>query len=71
MLKLVFLVCLSGSPDTCDERVIPIFDRVSPMGCMMQAPATLAQWRETHPGWSIARWRCSNDRRAEAAQEAG
>ena len=71
MIKLVFLVCLAASPTECGERVIPVFDRVTPVGCMMRAPATLAEWRATHPNWRIARWRCEGGNRARAEQRAG
>lgn len=66
MIKLVFLVCLAGSPDTCEEREIPIHETVTPMRCLMGAQPTLAEWRATHPGWRVASWRCEHEGHARA-----
>ncbi|MEM7529760.1 MAG: hypothetical protein AAF416_19175 [Pseudomonadota bacterium] len=68
MIELVFVVCLATAPDDCQRRTIPIYEPVSPMTCMMGAPATLAQWRETHPNWRVSRWRCEVPRATQAAE---
>ncbi|MEL6768829.1 MAG: hypothetical protein AAFP17_16735 [Pseudomonadota bacterium] len=64
MTTLVFFVCLASAPESCREREIPIYEPISPMACVMQAPDTLAQWRETNPNWQIQRWSCRGARPA-------
>jgi len=57
MSMLIFVACLVGAPDRCEERTLA-FD-VTPLTCMMSAQSTLAQWNFNQPAWRIARWRCS------------
>lgn len=67
MLRLVFTVCMIGSPDTCEQREMLIFERMPVMACVTGAMPELAVWRETHPNWRIARWRCEDDRAARSS----
>ncbi len=62
MMTLMFMVCLIDMPDKCEQREMQIFETVTPMACVMSAPAELARWRGTHPNWRIARWACRNER---------
>ena len=57
MIELVFVACLLSAPERCEEKAL-LFADVTPMACMMGAQPQLAQWAETHPKWSIARWSC-------------
>ena len=44
MIELVFVACLVASPGACEERSLTFLDQSGPVGCMMQAPSTLATW---------------------------
>ena len=58
MIALVFLTCLATEPDTCRERNLVFAENLTPMACAMQAQPILAEWRNGHPDWRIAGWRC-------------
>ncbi len=62
MMTLVFRVRLIDMPDKCEQREMQIFETVTPIACVMSAPAELARRRGTHPNWRIARWTCRNER---------
>jgi hypothetical protein len=58
-MDLVLLVCLVASPGDCrPERLLYSYEAAAPQACMLAALPIVAEWRETHPEWSIARWRC-------------
>lgn len=57
MIELVFVVCLSASPTSCEDRAMQFSD-VSLMACTLGAQPHLAQWINEHPGWQIQRWTC-------------
>lgn len=57
MIELLFVACLAGAPDDCEERSL-LFTDVSPMQCLMGAQPELAKWVETHPNQQIRSWRC-------------
>ena len=65
MLRLVFMVCMLNSPDVCEQRELLVHDDVSAFACLTGAMPELAVWRETHPNWRVARWRCEDSRLAE------
>ena len=60
-MYLLFTVCLISNPDDCQNRDMLILEPITPMACVMNAPSELARWREMHPKWRIARWRCAPD----------
>ena len=62
MLRLVFMVCMINSPEVCEQRELLVQDEMPVMACVMGAMPELAIWRETHPNWRIARWRCEGGR---------
>lgn len=62
MLRLVFTVCMIDAPDTCEQREMLVYEPMPVMACVMGAMPELATWRQTHPNWRIARWRCEDDR---------
>jgi hypothetical protein len=57
MIELAFVVCLSASPDTCEDRALQFMD-ISVTTCAIAAQPQLAQWVGEHPGWTIQRWTC-------------
>lgn len=57
MIELLFVACLSGAPDSCQQRSL-LFTDITPMTCMMGAQPTLAKWVETHPNFTIQSWKC-------------
>ena len=61
MIELLFVVCLNASASQCEERSM-LYTDVSASACLMRAQPELAKWTETHPGWSISRWRCQQVR---------
>lgn len=64
MIELAFVVCLRAMPGLCEERSIGYLPEVGLMACMIHAQPQLAEWSETHPELTIARWSCQySDRR--------
>lgn len=57
MIELIFVVCLSATPTTCENRAMQFVDMTTTT-CVMGAQPTLAQWVNEHPGWQIRRWTC-------------
>lgn len=57
MVELLFLVCMSGQPEICEERSL-LYIEVSTTACMMDAQPELAKWAESHMGYDIKRWTC-------------
>ncbi len=57
MIELLFVACLSTSPSDCQEQSL-LYTDMTPMACMMAAQPELAKWAETHPTWTIGRWKC-------------
>ncbi|MGC9418173.1 hypothetical protein [Rhodovulum marinum] len=60
MIELVFVACLGMAQDAqgaCEERSL-IYTDITPMTCMMGAQPELAKWVETHPNWTVSRWKC-------------
>ena len=57
MIELIFVVCLTTAPATCEERAMQFTD-VNLTTCSLGAQPQLAQWIEEHPGWRIERWTC-------------
>jgi hypothetical protein len=62
MLRLVFMVCLIDAPEICEQREMLVHEEMPVIACVMGAMPELATWRQTHPNWRIARWRCEDDR---------
>ncbi len=57
MIELMFVVCLSASPQDCEKRSLYYSD-ISHQACMLGAAPTLAKWVVDHPQWHLARWAC-------------
>ncbi|SFK00923.1 hypothetical protein [Celeribacter neptunius] len=64
MIELLFVACLSTSPDACEERSL-LFTDITPMTCMMGAQPELAKWTEQHPAYTVSRWSCHMLRQGE------
>lgn len=58
MMELLFIACLVGQPDSCEEKSLQFVDIPSHMACMMGAQPQLARWVQDHPEWRIAQWTC-------------
>lgn len=61
MIELVFFVCLVGASTDC-KTVTPDFNRDYPhvLACMREGMFRATQWQETHPDWTVRRWRCEH-----------
>jgi hypothetical protein len=57
MIELLFVTCLAGAPNECQEHSL-LFTDVTPMQCLMGAQPELAKWVATHPNHQIESWRC-------------
>lgn len=60
MIEIVFVACLTATPDVCRERSLTYAETMTPQACLMRAQPQLAVWAETHPKWRIARWKCQS-----------
>ncbi|GAA0597120.1 hypothetical protein [Caenispirillum bisanense] len=61
MIELVFIVCLVGASADC-RTVTPDYGREYPhvVACMREGTMRAAQWQQSHPDWTIRRWRCED-----------
>lgn len=57
MIELAFIACLGTAPASCQEQSL-LYTDITPMTCMMSAQPALAQWVETHPKYTVAKWSC-------------
>lgn len=61
MIELVFMACLIGQPNVCEERTLGfVSGGGSELSCLKEAPPTLANWSVEHPGYRIGAWRCQD-----------
>ena len=60
MIAIVISACLTGDPGVCKDYRIPLAANVDSGRCMFQAQPHFARWAESHPGWTIKRWRCTS-----------
>jgi hypothetical protein len=67
MIELVFIVCLTTMPASCEERVLSFIAASSPVACLMQAQPELANWAREHPGYTIKHWQCQPPGRRKIA----
>ena len=65
MIELLFVACLIGEPETCEEKSLVFAEGLSRMACMSAAQPQLARWAIDHPGWRIAEWSCRTPRERE------
>lgn len=57
MIELIFIACLAGSPNGCQEQRL-LFTDITPMACMAGAQPQLAKWTNERPGYEIRSWKC-------------
>lgn len=65
MFELVFVACLIGTPDACEERSLADTAHADAAACAVHAPPRLAEWSRQHPGYRIASWHCLDRRIGE------
>ena len=61
MLELVIAACLANAPADGSCRDFPLLydpQEVSLMTCVTVGQAEIARWKESHPAWTVSRWRC-------------
>jgi hypothetical protein len=59
MIELFVSVCLLSDPSRCkDVSLVYTTENLTPMQCLMGAPAEIAKWSESHPNWVAKRWTC-------------
>jgi hypothetical protein len=65
MITIVAVIC-SLATDACREQIVTTSDfaEVSMQACLMGAPQ-LAEWMSGHPGFRLARWKCTIGKAAE------
>ena len=57
MIELIFTACLRANIQHCEEKSL-LYGDISTMNCLMGAQPELAKWIETHPHWTISKWKC-------------
>lgn len=57
MIELLIVACLGQAP--CREFSL-LFDpmEVSIMTCTLHGQTQIASWKETHPNWTVSKWKC-------------
>lgn len=60
LVALIMTVCLHADRGQCQDREFIFESRGSLMQCMLGAPPFIADWSQTHPKWTVARWRCAD-----------
>ena len=58
MMELVLVVCLTSTPNRCEERSIGLYPDISAMACLVQGQPQIAVWSEQHPELSVTRYSC-------------
>lgn len=70
MLRLIFTICMIDAPGSCEQREMLVYEAMTVTSCVTGAMPELAVWKETHPNWRIARWRCEHDGAARGSERA-
>jgi hypothetical protein len=58
MLELVIAACIFGSAECRDFSQLYDPRDVSLMMCVAGGQVEVARWKESHPDWTVQRWRC-------------
>lgn len=59
MIEIVVAVCLIDVPNQCkDVRFTFMAESVTPHQCMQHGQTEIAKWMESHPNWTVRKWRC-------------
>lgn len=67
MIELLFVSCLTGDPERCQDRSL-IFVDLSLMTCMIHGQQAIATWLDRHPRETVREWSCrmADQRQAKA-----
>jgi hypothetical protein len=58
-MLILMSICLLADPSTCrEERLSFSFEQANPMTCMIRSQETIAEWKESHPDWTVSAWKC-------------
>ena len=57
MIELLFVVCMTTSPEQCKNQSM-LYTDITPNQCTMGAQPELAKWVNQHPNWTIKKWEC-------------
>ncbi len=58
MLTIVISACLIADPSSCRDYTLPVDGDMDAMRCALEAPPFLATWQQSHPQWTVRRWKC-------------
>ena len=58
-MLLILTVCAA----TCWAEAIPAPGPATPVGCLLTAQATIAEWLQMHPTKTVTAWRCEEEGR--------
>lgn len=59
MIELIASVCSIVHGATCHDVTLTFeADHVSHFECIAYGQLALAEWRDSHPNWTVAKWRC-------------
>jgi len=59
MIELIFMACLAGRPNDCNEQAFQ-YANITTMNCIMGAQQELAKWANLNPDWTITTWKCQH-----------
>jgi hypothetical protein len=59
MIELLIAACLSSAATECRDFSL-LYDpyEMSLIACTLHGQQHIAQWHQTHPGWTVSRWTC-------------
>lgn len=57
MVTLILIVCLSATPNICQEKTPPV-EIANAMSCAIQGQIIAQEWLNDHPKWLLRGWRC-------------
>lgn len=59
LIELTMTICSILHGASCrTETLTYMAESVTPFACMRYGQPEIAKWAETHPNWSVAKWRC-------------
>lgn len=58
-MTLILTICTALA---CWAEAIPAPGPAAPVGCMITAQATIAEWMQMHPTKTVTAWRCEVER---------
>lgn len=58
MLELAIAACFAASIECRDFSLLYDPQQMPLMTCVTRAQVEIVRWKETHPKWTVKRWRC-------------